>query len=303
MKQMLLSLALFSLTFGITEVSAQNSITAGQTAGLIHRTLQPPMKISAYPGSAFGSPGSYKRDSLDLDNDGRFDITFLASGELSAGKYQQIWNQVAAGHPNVELLKTKSKQGIGDLASVVALEAGQVITDNTSPFIETNPSSRVPTWVSTSGGKTLQPLFSFRLNSPIGAINDGDWLDVLPHYAGFRLRTGSGWRYGWLNVRVESSALYVLEYALQPAGVLATTTAATTLTGLFPNPTHGLLHIPGSLSGRLTIFDVVGKAVFSQEVPSGSEPSLSLEMLPTGSYFLEIRATDGFIRRGRFEKI
>lgn len=307
MKQTLLSFAFLSLALGTAEVCAQNSIVAGQTAGLSYRVLQPRMEIEAQGGGyQGGAPVTtvYKRDSLDIDNDGLFDITFLVSSGASGGKYQQLMSQVAAGHPHVEFLKGKSTRGIGDRSSIVALEAGQVITDTTAPFIDDFSSTQVPTWVSTIQGKTLQPMFAFTLSSPIGAMPDGNWLDGLPHYAGFRLRAGAGWRYGWLKVQTKyANILYVLEYALQPAGTLAATSSATSLAGLFPNPTHGLLHIPGSLQGSLTILDAVGKTVFSQEVPAGSEPTLSLDMLPTGSYFLEVRAADGFIRRGRFEKI
>lgn len=307
MKQTLLSLAFFSLAFGTAEVRAQNSVVAGQTAGLSYRVLQPRLEVEAKGGGNQGGapvPVVNKADSLDLDSDGRFDVTFLVSARTVSTSYQQLMSQVAAGHPHVEFLKTKSNKGIGDRSSVVALEAGQVITDTSAPFTDVAPSNRVPTWVSTSGGETLQPLFAFTLSSPIGGMPDGDWLDGLPHYAGFRLRTGAGWRYGWLKVQAEyAGILHVLEYALQPAATLAATNPATSLVGVFPNPTHGLLHIPGSLQGRLTILDTVGKTVFSQEVPVGSAPTLSLDALPTGSYFLEVRTVDGVVRRNRIEKI
>lgn len=290
----------------VCPAQTQAGITAGQTTGLAHYVLQPAFVMDARRNQ--GASSTNLRDSLDLDKDGRFDITFSISlwanpsiNNPNAFPYASTWIDVAR---STEMLKIYNTSGNYHFPGPVALVLGDIIEDTNAPYSNTT-TPPIPTWAPTPnrGG-----MLSHEFYTPMGTQIGGSWRDMQPHYIGFRFRNGAGWRYGWLKVQLSNitagsrSTLTITEYAVQTSTALSVRSATKLSVHFFPNPTRDVLHIPVTEKGRLTIFDTVGKAVLSQDLTGQLEQSVSVSTLPAGSYFVDIQSSTGSIRRGRFDK-
>ena len=58
---------------------------------------------------------------------------------------------------------------------------------------------------------------------------------------------------------------------------------------IFPNPSHGIIHIsyPKSDYTSVSVSDCIGRIVYAQKIAAGQD-ALDLSNLPSGAYFLQV---------------
>ncbi len=80
-----------------------------------------------------------------------------------------------------------------------------------------------------------------------------------------------------------------------PAGAVASISAPVQELQVYPNPSSGLVNITSGISGdaEVDVSDEAGKIVFSEHTKLTNDFMLNLNSLPSGAYFLRVRAMNG----------
>jgi|GEM_PF-3274335 len=276
----------------------RSGVTAGQTSGLTVTILNPPKHLETTAGPCCTQPNvvedDQQRDSLDLDQDGRFDVRFTAS------RYYLFTPAAPGSYPDVRDRRSTTITLLHN--DVQLLLGGRYIT----PFAFASGDSLSATSGSISAYGTwwqysnlASDLYSSSA-SRLGVGYSGYWSTSQYKYIGIRLRAGNRWRFGWINVQIPqlqpTPTINIDSYALQ-----STALAVRQVTGgneqwqLFPVPAldHARIQFRQPTSGELCVLDALGRPVQRTTLHQQTAQLLDLTSLPAGMYAIQLTTTAG----------
>ena len=223
---------------------------------------------------------TYDSLSLDLDEDGNFDVLFIAYyHSIGFSKYSET--AIVLLNPNIE-----------------------IITDTILPSrLNSNDSISVcKHWLYTN-----QHFVFAEISIEPGMLYLGNWLNQGSGYVGFRLNQITDTLYGWFSlnslVTETGSQLSINGFVLQSTttAIYNTELSENDIT-IFPNPTSDILSIkiPKNINSAIIIItNIEGKTITRQ---SGNNIiSISVTDFPSGIYYIQI-LTDNILLNKKFIK-
>jgi hypothetical protein len=225
------------------------------------------------------SSSSQLTDSLDVNNDGSFDLLFLASTLIGSDSYGMT--AVESLNPDIEF--SASQNGLADKFNSNDLISDQLIWRTDPQFFRTIMSAFVfngsGNWRDTALPATT-----------------GDYIPM-DGYMGFRLKQGADTLYGWVHVvsRVTDSFF---------ASLSVTSFGIENITGFTPDlhSSEGIKVYPTISSNKLNviheenrwltavILNVKGEQISSERIKNNI---INIEHLKNGFYFLNIITESG----------
>lgn len=269
-------LLLLPFCFTAIHPAYNQAIIAGDTAGLLLKTGLIQLTQGPIP---FGE-GVQKSDSLDLDSDGIFDVSFfidLCNTFDCVGSSSYLIGK----HPEFSFVKNQYL--VKRFVSGDTIVPGAVwdTLDSFGPFV----------WK----GITIA-----------GYTEYGEWLNANSGFVGFRLKTpDSDTLYGWIRVytasfEAQGAILQITQWAIQsdsmPSPVFESIPPSD-IVRIQPNPVRDLLRLENRLSEALQIeiLDLSGKICLArpESLPANGTAALDLSSLPGGLYLLSGHDSNG----------
>jgi hypothetical protein len=262
----------------LTPGYAQNSVVAGQTAGMRYVDLVPNTVLTYTPANCCAF--------LDVDGDGTDDLKIVTQF-TGQGSTQSIAAYALSLNPNLAMARV-----LANTSMTAAMGPNVVIT---APF--TAPNNTIFDW----DAPTLTNGYNLAVHSGVAPRDyiAGYWYGTTAAlYMPFSLRSGSSVRFGWVLMQNDNNFHFTIDsYALQNAAPLATATGAlASRLQVYPNPTTDLVQIDfhgGPLV--VSVINSLGQMLATQALAAGQP--LSLAKLPAGLYTLRIESSAGVATR------
>jgi hypothetical protein len=233
---------------------------------------------------------NYAYDSLDLDQDGRYDVLFTAYAN-SSNFPTDAEARVKPLHDDISIYTSIQTPFI------VRFDSGDTIQQR---IRQPNPSVSSQMWANRS---TIYPYGSSFLarvaSNPAGGGTYGYWTPMgADGYIAVRLISNSVTQLGWIRVQVTNAgttqmAMTVKDFSLTSV-VLAQTPARAAGWQVYPVPTTNSLTLKGSTptTGQLEVVDTCGRVLLTAPV-SGAAQQVDLSALAAGMYTLRVTAASG----------
>lgn len=298
MKHLLLALSAFIC---ISFSTNAQSIVAGQTSGVLYTDIIPDRVATATMTASTISQLMLVSDSLDLNLDGQYDITwaaYISHLQLGLRYSSESSGAIKPMHSNLELVALSGPPNL-----IIGFDA-QTVVANTVP--QTTPPTIPRVWMTYAGLRDLRPALAYKLESPVSSTTWGFWADGQDRYLAVRLRTSSSapWTYGWIRIQVSnfsfsSVTVTVKDYAFEQNVLSNKPTAANDTWQVYPNPVECVLTLqPKKLgNGQVKLFDVQGRMVLATPSRVQEKQDLDLSSLPAGVYILHLTTAQGTITK------
>ncbi|MHB1279599.1 MAG: T9SS type A sorting domain-containing protein [Bacteroidia bacterium] len=262
------------------------TLIASANAQIIYRSLNPD-PTQTMPAESLGKMPLY------VDDDTSVDATLIHNNYPSFGFWNVAISPTDTINPKVEFLYNSNlpKSPVGDYY-ILPLDLNQNI------------------------GATASYAFKY---PQIGDSYNSNFRDAGDKYIGFRMRSGTAYKYGWMKVNLSgtgSMTFVIKELAYQNTENTAIKAGQTFGVGIrhiavdehaftfYPNPVKTTLHIQSEKDVELSsirIYSIDGKCVKELGKPDLTM-HLDLSALPKGAYFIELIQGGNTISRELFLK-